>query len=121
MGFFPGRNTGVDFHFLLQGIFLTQELNLGLLYCRGILYYLSYQGSPSLNHGAEICTRQTDPKTCPAVSMHAASQRRLILSQLLQTVEPSAVAVTVLPLGMGMGRNEPVVLTPLPVSRCERL
>ena len=28
---FPGKNTGVDFHFLLQGIFLTQGLNLCLL------------------------------------------------------------------------------------------
>ena len=31
--------------FLLQGIFLTQELNLGLLNCRLILYHLSHQGS----------------------------------------------------------------------------
>ena len=30
---------------LLQGIFLTQELNLGLLHCRQILYCLSQQGS----------------------------------------------------------------------------
>ena len=28
-------------HFLLQGIFLTQGLNLGLLYCRQTLYHLS--------------------------------------------------------------------------------
>ena len=27
----PGKNTGVGCHFLLQGIFPTQELNLGLL------------------------------------------------------------------------------------------
>jgi len=26
-----GKNTGIGFHFLLQGNFLTQELNLGLL------------------------------------------------------------------------------------------
>ena len=31
---------------LLQGIFLTQELNWGLLHCRWIPYQLSYQGSP---------------------------------------------------------------------------
>ena len=31
-------------HFLLQGIFPTQGLNPGLLYCR--LYWLSYLGSP---------------------------------------------------------------------------
>ena len=32
------KNTGVGSLFLLQGIFLTQELNRGLLYCRYILY-----------------------------------------------------------------------------------
>ena len=31
-GIFPGNNTGVGCHFLLQGIFLTQGLNPGLLY-----------------------------------------------------------------------------------------
>ena len=30
-------------HFLLQGIFLTQGLNSGLLHCRQFLYRLSYQ------------------------------------------------------------------------------
>ena len=30
----PGKNTGVGCHALLQGIFLTQGLNLGLLHCR---------------------------------------------------------------------------------------
>ena len=39
----PGKNTGVGCHFLLQGIFQTQELNLGVLYCRQILYHLSHQ------------------------------------------------------------------------------
>ena len=36
-------------HFLLQEIFLTQELNLGLLYCRQILYRLSYRQHIALN------------------------------------------------------------------------
>ena len=31
---------------LPQGIFLTQELSMGLLHCRRILYQLSYQRSP---------------------------------------------------------------------------
>ena len=35
---FPGRNTGVGCHFLLQGIFLTQGLNLRLLHWQWILY-----------------------------------------------------------------------------------
>ena len=29
--FFSGKNTGVGYHFLLQGIFLTQGSNLSLL------------------------------------------------------------------------------------------
>ena len=33
-------------HFLIQGIFLTQELNPGLLHYRQILYQLSYKGNP---------------------------------------------------------------------------
>ena len=43
----PGKNTRVGCHSLLQGIFLTQRLNPGLLHCRLILYRLSHQGSPS--------------------------------------------------------------------------
>ena len=34
----PGKNTGVGCRSLLQGIFLTQGWNLGLLYCRQMLY-----------------------------------------------------------------------------------
>ena len=40
---FPGKNTGLGCHFLLQGIFLTQGSNPGLLHCRKILYHLSYR------------------------------------------------------------------------------
>ena len=32
----PGKNTEVGCHFLLQGIFPTQESNLGLLHCKRI-------------------------------------------------------------------------------------
>ena len=39
----PGKNS----HALLQGIFLTQGLNLGLPHCRQILYHLSHQGRGS--------------------------------------------------------------------------
>ena len=41
----PGQNTGVGSLSLLQGIFPTQELNLGLPHCRRILYQLSHKGS----------------------------------------------------------------------------
>ena len=42
----PGQNTGVGSLSLLHQIFPTEESNWGLLYCRQILYQLSYQQSP---------------------------------------------------------------------------
>ena len=45
----PGKNTGgVGSCFLLQGIFLTQGWNPGLLHSRQIPCHLSHQGSPML-------------------------------------------------------------------------
>ena len=44
-GIFLGKNTRVGCRFLLQGIFLTQGLNLGLPHCRQIVHRLSHQGS----------------------------------------------------------------------------
>ena len=48
-GDYPGKNTGVGCHAVLQGIFPTQGLkdlpNPGLLHCRWVLYHLSHQGS----------------------------------------------------------------------------
>ena len=40
----PGKNTGVGYHALLQGIFLTQGWNPGLPDCTWILYCLSHLG-----------------------------------------------------------------------------
>ena len=40
-----GKNMGVGSHFLLQGIFLTHGVNLGLVCCRWILYWLGHQES----------------------------------------------------------------------------
>ena len=39
----PGKNTRVDCHALLQGIFPTQGSNPGLPHCRQILYPLSHR------------------------------------------------------------------------------
>ena len=44
----PGKNNGVGYYALLQGIFPTQGLNPGPLQGRQILYSLSHQGSPQL-------------------------------------------------------------------------
>ena len=42
----PGKNTGVGYHFPLQGIFPTQGSNPGLPRCKQIPYHLSHQGNP---------------------------------------------------------------------------
>ena len=43
---FPGKNTGVGCHFLLQGVFPTKGSSPHLTLCRWTLLSLSYQGSP---------------------------------------------------------------------------
>ena len=46
-GIFQTRITGAGCHFLCQGIFLTQGLNLCLSHLlQGVLYQLNHQGSP---------------------------------------------------------------------------
>ena len=58
----PGRSTGVGCHFLLQGIFPTQGLNLCLLclwHCRWLLYHQSYQESlKALRENPIACSLQ---------------------------------------------------------------
>ena len=50
---FPGKSAGLDWHFLLQGIFPTQKSNPGLPHCRQTLYRLSQQGFPCGSAGKE--------------------------------------------------------------------
>ena len=47
---FPGKNTGVGGHALLQGILPIQGLNPGLLHCGQILYQLSHKGELEPTH-----------------------------------------------------------------------
>ena len=55
---FPGKNTGVGCHFLLQGIFLIQGSNLPLLCCRWILHHWATREGPFyiLTHKRKIET-----------------------------------------------------------------
>ena len=67
----PGKNTGVGSHSFLQGIFLTQGPNLGLLYllhCRQILYHLGHQGSRESQSPTSGRLRETPPPWSPPVS-----------------------------------------------------
>ena len=55
---FPGKDTGVGCHFLLQGIFPTQGSNLGILHLRQILLGIesSHWGlRTSLQHQPKVC------------------------------------------------------------------
>ena len=47
---FPGKNTGVGCHALLQGIFPTQGSNPGLPHCRWILLPSEPPGKPDIKH-----------------------------------------------------------------------
>ena len=44
----PDRKTGVGYHSLLQGIFLTQGSNLGLLHCRGFFTIWATREDPGM-------------------------------------------------------------------------
>ena len=77
----PGKpkNTRVGSLSLLQGIFLAQELHLGLLHCRWILYQLSYQGSPLCSQ--QHYSQQLKQPKCPSAGgwiqmreMHVSAQ-----------------------------------------------
>ena len=67
----PGKNTGVGSHFLLQGIFLTQGSNLGLLYCRQSLPCLSHQGRPEKLEAAFFGSWPFPPSSKHIISISA--------------------------------------------------
>ena len=64
----PGKplNTGVGSLSLLQGNFLTQELNPGLLHCSWILFQISF-GFPYSSVGKESACNAGDPGLIPGV------------------------------------------------------
>ena len=97
-GNLPGKNTGVDCHFLLQGIFLTQELNQCLLHWqvgfasvskppvethllrwKGIIY--SDLNMP-LGAKVKVLVAQSCPTLCdprpPGFSVHGSLQARIL-------------------------------------------
>ena len=66
----PGKNTGVGFYTLLQGIFPTQGSNPGPPHCRQILYCLNHHGSPQQGR---VCCNFSKEKW---VDHHCLSSRR---------------------------------------------
>ena len=84
---FPGRDTGVGCHFLLQGNFLTQGSNPGFLHCRQILYHLSSERS------------QTRVKNDTCTSAHP-SQLLILLLRQLNTSASNRLSLWTFPLGV---------------------
>ena len=54
----PGQNTGVGSLSFLQGIFLTQGSNTGLLHCRRILQQLIHREAREQRSGEPICWKE---------------------------------------------------------------
>ena len=71
----PGKNTGVGCHALLQGIFLTQGSNPGLLHCRQVLYgraakEANYMGAMADTLGDSMA-RQAQPVHLVILRLHS--------------------------------------------------
>ena len=64
---FPGKNIAVGYHFLLQGIFLTQGLNTHLLHWQGESLPLCHQGSPRCSEKNITGYRKY---LCPQIAMY---------------------------------------------------
>ena len=62
---FSGKNSGVGCHSLLQEIFPTQGLNLGLLHCRQIVYHLSHQRSSPVTFSLVVFAAPRGLCLCP--------------------------------------------------------
>ena len=86
-GILQARILGVDCHSLLQGIFLTQRSNVGLLHCRWILYHPSHQGSPIflpyfllVKWSHSVMSNSLWPHDCslPDSSVHGIFQARVL-------------------------------------------
>ena len=72
----PGQNTGLGSLSLHQWIFPTQKSNRGHLYCRWILYQLSYEGqeytTKAVSSVTQLCPTLCEPMDCsmPDFSVH---------------------------------------------------
>ena len=86
----PGKpkNTGVGSLSLLQGIFLTQELNRGLLHCRRILYQLSYREAPKEPVGRKQNANLTYPSSNPRCALTSCTTLTFVLISQFQVSSP---------------------------------
>ena len=89
---FSRQDYAVGCHSLLQGLFLTQEPNLGLPHCRHILYHLSHQGSLCSSKLGHKCGGGLVSKSCPTLcnptdcSPPGSSVHRILQARILEWV-----------------------------------
>ena len=97
---FPEKNTGVNCHFLLQGIFPTQGSTLGLLellYCRLILY--PPFSSAQFSSVAQSCPTLCDPMDCSTqASLSITNSQSLLKLMSIKSVMPSNHLIFCCPL-----------------------
>ena len=84
----PGKNTRVDCHFLLQGFFLIQGLNPGLLHSRQILYHLSYRAVPDYTTFSKCGPQSPEgpqvAESCPNHAFEGKGAESQILDECVQ-------------------------------------
>ena len=97
----PDENTGVGFHALLQGIFLTQGWNPGLPHHGQILYQLSHQQSP-IGVGTALITKDGERLAKSSLVTAASVHRRDCKWNLMQSL---------IALGCKVASSETCVLT----------
>ena len=92
---YPGKNSGVHCHSLLQGIFPTQRSSLGLLHCRQILCYMSHQGSHILPNPLKmsLLLLKTKGTFWPTHTKHAAIVKKIWFLNSPSTIPASVLCV----------------------------
>ena len=84
---FPGKNTGVGCHFLLQGIFLTRDQTRVSCIDRRVVYHECHLGTPifsmrvkSESEVTQSCPTLCDPMDCslPGSSLHEILKARVL-------------------------------------------
>ena len=101
---FPGKNTAVGCHFLLQSIFPTQGSNSHLLHCRHISYgwatkEVRIKFSVQFSLVTQSCLTFCDPMNCARqASLSITNSRSLLKLMPIESVMPSSHLILCHPL-----------------------